>query len=147
MLANGEPADKALVLLYFQQTSKGSQLQSGFRLVSERVQDAANPTASEDFSTVALCTIEKSPFFTASKGKTFLAIISKVLAPEKPGDTAVLCIEAMDPVPDDKKTEAVTMLQRLETISQFNRDNAITSDTAAFEQRKCRKLSRYPTQQ
>ena len=145
MLANGEPADKALVLLHFQQTSKGNQLPSGFRIVSERVQDAANPTASEVFSTVALCTVEKSPFFTATKGATFLAIISKVLAPEKPGDTAVLCIEAMDPVPEANKTEAVTMLQRLETISQFNRDNAITSDTAAWEQRKCRKLSRYPT--
>ena len=30
MLANGEPADKALVLLYFPQASKGKQLQSGF---------------------------------------------------------------------------------------------------------------------
>ena len=131
MLANGEPADKALVLLYFQQTSKGSQLQSGFRLVSERVQDAANPTASEVFSTVALCTVEKSPFFTATKGNTFLAIISKVQAPAKPEHTADLCIEAMDPVHDSQKTEAVNMLQKLENISQFNRDNATTSDAVA----------------
>ena len=129
------------------QASKGKQLQSGFRLVSERVQDAANPTASEVFSTVALCTVEKSPFFTATKGSTFLALVSKVQAPEKPGHTALLCIEAMDPVHDNQKTEAVNMLQRLETISQFNRDNAITSDAIAWQPRRCRRLLRYPTQQ
>ena len=39
------------------------------------------------------------------------------------------------------------MLQKLENISRFNRDNAITSDAVAWQQRKCRKLLRYPTQQ
>ena len=147
MLVNGDPADKALVLLYFPQTSKGQQLQSGFRIVTDRVQDAANPTASEVFSTVALCTVEKSPFFTATKGNTFLAIVSKVQPPSKPEHTADLYIEAMDPVPDSQKTEAIDMLQKLENISQFNRDNATTSDAAAWQQRKCRRLLRYPTQQ
>ena len=145
MLANGEPADKALVLLYFPQASNGKRLQSGFRVVTDRVQDAANSTASEVYSTVALCTVEKSSFFTATKGSTFLALVSKVQAPEKPGHTALLCIEAMDPVHDNQKTETVNMLQKLEDISQFNRDNAVTSDRVAWQQRKCRRLQRYPT--
>ena len=71
--------------------------------------------------------------------------VSKVQAPEKPEHTADLCIEAMDPVHDNQKTDAVNMLQKLEDISQFNRDNAVTSDRVACQQRKCRRLQRYPT--
>ena len=64
MLANGEPAAKALTLLHFTQRGNGKQLSNGFRIVTERVQD---PTASattevtnaNQYAIVALCAVEK----------------------------------------------------------------------------------------
>jgi hypothetical protein len=117
-----------LALLYFTQRANGKQLQHGFRLVAERVEDATNREDEKQYATVTLCTVEKAPDFTAGKNATALAIISKVIAPSKPQHTADLYIEALEIVPDHKKAEAIAMME------------------AAWAQRKCRRLLRYPTQ-
>ena len=64
MLANGEPAAKALTLLHFTQRGNGKQLSNGFRIVTERVQDptagaTAEFTTANQYATVAPCTVEK----------------------------------------------------------------------------------------
>jgi hypothetical protein len=146
MLTDTEPADKALALLYFTQRANGKQLQHGFRLVAERVEDATNREDEKQYATVTLCTVEKAPDFTAGKNATALAIISKVIAPSKPQHTADLYIEALEIVPDHKKAEAIAMMKQLQRVSALNRGDANTSTEAAWAQRKCRRLLRYPTQ-
>ena len=144
MLTDTEPADKALALLYFTQSAKGKQLQHGFRLVAERVEDATNREDGKQYATVTLCTVEKAPDFTVGKNATALAIISKVIAPSKPQHTADLYIEAMEVLPISKTTEAVEMLRQLYRVSNMKGDAASSSETA-WQQRKCRRLLRYPT--
>ena len=107
MLADGKPVEKALTLLRFTQRSNGKQHAHGFRIITERTLDATAGAATEltqenCYATVALCTVEKVPDFTAAKDATFMAVISKVVAPSKPlQHTADLYIEAMEPVKKD----------------------------------------------
>ena len=66
MLADGKPVEKALALMHFTQRGNGKQNAQGFRIVTERAQDATAGTAAEVakeecYATVALCTIEKGP--------------------------------------------------------------------------------------
>ena len=66
MLADGTPVEKALALMHFTQHGNGKQNAHGFRIVTERAQDATAGTAAELtkekwYATVALCTIEKGP--------------------------------------------------------------------------------------
>ena len=89
MLANGEPAAKALTLLHFTQRGNGKQLSNGFRIVTERVQDPTAGATTEftnanQYAIVALCTVEKVIDFSIAKDTTAIAVISKVLAPSKP---------------------------------------------------------------
>ena len=72
MLADGKPVEKALTLLQFSQRSSGKQHKHGFRIITERAQDATAGAATEltkenCYATVALCTVEKSPDFAAAK--------------------------------------------------------------------------------
>ena len=105
MLADGEPVEKALTLLRFTQRSNGEQHGHGFRIVSNRVQDATTAAAAEltkanCYATVALCTVEKGTDFAAAKDATAMAVISKVVAPSKPlQHRADLYIEAMVLIP------------------------------------------------
>ena len=70
MLADGKPVEKALTLLHFTQRSNGKQHAHGFRVITERVQDATAGAATEltkekCYATIALCTIEKvTDFFS-----------------------------------------------------------------------------------
>ena len=105
MLANGEPAAKALTLLHFTQRGNGKQLSHGFRIITERVQDPTADATTEftnanQYATVALCTVEKVTDFSTAKDTTAIAVISKVVAPSKPQQHAAdLYIEAMELVP------------------------------------------------
>ena len=89
MLANGEPAAKALTLLHFTQRGNGKQLSNGFRIVTERVQDptagaTTEVTNANQYAIVALCAGEKVTDFLIGKDTTAIAVISKVVAPSKP---------------------------------------------------------------
>ena len=89
MLAHGKPVEKALTLLRFTQRSNGKQHAHGFRIITERTQEATagaatEPTKENSYATVALCTVEKVPDFSAGKDTTFIAVICKVVAPSKP---------------------------------------------------------------
>ena len=146
MLIEGKPSDKALVLLKFTQRSNGKQMADGFRIVSDNVRDALDPSDSSHYGTIACCTVEKAPDFTAGKDTMHLAIICKVVPANKPHQGADLYIEAMELVASEQTEHAKEMVQQLQRISNINAGNPTTSVTAAWEQRKCRRLQRYPTQ-
>ena len=152
MLIDDEPADKSLALLQFTQRSNGKQLANGFRVVAERVRDAtveSNADASTEhaeYAVVAVCTVEKSPDFTAAKGATALAVISRVSPPSKPEQHAAdLYIEAMEIV-SVEVAAAIQMMRKLQGITVAHSGDATASQEKAWQQRQCRRLLRYPTQ-
>ena len=151
MLADGKPVEKALTLLHFTQRSNGKQHSHGFRVVTERVRDATTSDATEltskknCYATVALCTVEKTPDFSAAKDTTAMAVVSKVVAPSKEVHTADLYIEAMDIVSKDDLPSAMKMMQQMQQISDTQSANPAESSEVAYRQRKCRRLQRYPT--
>ena len=151
MLAAGEPIDKALTLLHFTQRGNGKQLAHGFRIDTERVRDATDGltikwTEVNQYATVALCTVEKVPDFSTPKDTTAIAVISKVVAPSKSDQhKADLYIESMEMVPKADIPAAVRMMRQLEKSSSTHPGDPNTSSEVAWEQRKCRRLNRYPT--
>ena len=151
MLADGKPVDKALTLLRFTQRSNGKQHTHGVRIITERVQDptagAATDLTNENcYATVALCTVEKVIDFSAAKDATAIAVISKVVAPSKSQQHAAdLYIEAMEVVLKQDIPRSVEMMRQLQRISNTQSANPATSSEVAWQQRKCRKLQRYPT--
>ena len=153
MLANDETAEKALTLLSFTQRSNGKQLSHGFRVVTERVQDATatehdstKSTTAKQYSTVALCSIEKVTDFSAAKDTVFIAVISKVVGPAKPEHHAAdLYIEGMEPVQRADVAAAVDMMRQLQRVAGIQHVDANTEATATWEQRKRRRMLRYPT--
>ena len=151
MLADGKPVEKALTLLRFTQRSNGKQQAQGFRIITERTQDATDSAATEltkenCYATVVLCTVEKVPDFTAAKDATVMAVISKVVAPSKPlQHTADLYIEAMEPIKKDDIATSIKMMRKLQQIAQVQSADPATSNEVAWQQRKCRRLLRYPT--
>jgi hypothetical protein len=153
MVANGEPADKALTLLCFTQRSNGKQLSHGFRVVSERVRDATatehgrtEHTNANQYSTVTISSVEKVADFSVTKDAICIAVISKVVAPAKPQQHAAdLYIEAMETVQKADFAAAVDMMRQLQRVASMQRGDATSSDTAAWQQRKCRRLLKYPT--
>ena len=147
MEADEEPSDKALVLLKFNQRSVGKQILNGFRIVTDHVEDACEPYATgERYATIACCTPEKSTDFTAARNSHALAIVCKVMTPSKPQHTADLYIEAMEPILGDRVDQVIAMVKQLQRVSTVNHGNAATSTEAAWQQRKCRRMQRYPTQ-
>ena len=151
MLADGKPVEKALTLLHFTQRSNGKQHAHGFRIITERVQDptagAATELTNENcYATVALCTVEKVIDFSAAKDATAIAVISKVVAPSKSQQHAAdLYIEAMEVVLKQDIPRSVEMMRQLQRISNTQSANPATSSEVAWQQRKCRRLLRYPT--
>ena len=152
MLADGQPAEKSLTLLRFTQRGNGKQLSHGFRIVTERVQDATadattEHTVANQYATVCLCGVEKVTDFSTAKDTTVIAVISKVTAASKPLQHAAdLYIEAMEPVPASQIATAEQMMRQLHRASNAHHGDAATSSEAAWQQRKCRRLLRYPTQ-
>ena len=73
-----------------------------------------------------------------------MAVISKVVAPSKPEQHAAdLYIEAMEGVARDDIPSAMGMMRQLQRIAQSA--NLATSTGVAWQQKKCRRLLRYPT--
>ena len=101
MLADGNPAGKALALLHFTQRGNCKQNAHGFRTVTERARDATAGDATEltkenCYATVTLCTIEKGPDSSPTKDAAAMVVASKVVAPSKPQHHAAdLYVEAM----------------------------------------------------
>ena len=151
MLADGKPVEKVLTLLHFTQRSNGKQHARGFRVITERAQDAtaAGPLSLEkSYATIALCTIEKVTDFTAAKDATHMAVVSKVVAPSKPQQHAAdLYIEAMELVARDHLPKSLELMRQLQRISTAQSADPATSTEVAWQQRKCRRLLRYPTQE
>jgi len=145
MLVDGEPVEKTLALVHFTRRTNGKQISNGFRLVAEHVRDDTDTSSAKVYITHVLCSVEKAPDFTASKDATALAVISKVVAPSKPEYAADLYIEAMEIVPSHHREEAVLMMAKLQGVSKVPNGDAIASNEAAWQQRKCRRLARYPT--
>ena len=146
MEADEEPADKALVMLKFTQRSLGKTILNGFRVVTDHVEDACDTSNGARYGTIACCTPEKSTDFTAARNSHALAIVCKVMPPSKPQHTADLYIETMEPIADDGMDQVLAMVKQLQRISKVNHGNAATSTEAAWQQKKCRRLQRYPTQ-
>ena len=145
MIANGEPSDKALVLLKFSQRSNGKQIGNGYRIVAHNVRDACDSAATQLYSTIACCTVEKSPDFTCAKDSLALAVICKVASPSQPRHAADLYIEAMEPVTEAKAANVMATVIKLQRFATVADGNAAVSQEAAWQQRKCRRLERYPT--
>ena len=145
MMADSEAADKSLALLKFTQRTSGKQICNGYRIVSERVQDATNPTDTNQYGTIALCTVETSPDYTAKKDTVAICVLSKVTAPSNTIHAVDLYIEAMEVVPATEVQPAIEMMCQLQRASAIHRGDATGSIEAAWEQRKCRRLCRYPT--
>ena len=68
------------------------------------------------------------------------------MPPSKPQHTADLFIEAMEPIGTEQKDQVIAMVKQLQLVSTVNHGNAATSVEAAWQQRKCRRMQRYPTQ-
>ena len=152
MLADGKPVEKALTLLHFTQRSNGKQHAHGCRVITERAQDATAGAATEltkekCYATIAVCTIEKVTDFSVAKDETAMAVISKVVAPSKPQQHAAdLYIEAMETVAKHDIPRSMEMMRQLQRISTAQSADPATSTEVAWQQRKCRRLLRYPTQ-
>ena len=75
-----------------------------------------------------------------------MAVISKVVAPSKPlQHTADLYIEAMQTIEKDHIATSIKMMRKLQQIAQVQSADPATSKEVAWQQRKCRRLLRYPT--
>ena len=59
--------------------------------------------------------------------------------------TADLYIEAMEPVKNDDIASSIAMMRKLQEISKVQSADPATSSQIAWQQRKCRRLMRYPT--
>ena len=120
-------------------------------IITERTQDATagaatEPTKENSYATVALCTPEKVPDYSAGKDTTFIAVICKVVAPSKPSQhRADLYIEAMEPVKEDNLDSCIGMMRKLQQISTVQSADPEASLEVAWQQRKCRRLLRYPS--
>ena len=140
-----------MTLLHFTQRSNGKQHAHGFRIITERVQDPTAGAATEltkenCYATVALCTVEKVTDFSTAKDATAIAVISKVVAPSKPQQHAAdLYIEAMEVVPKEAIPGSVEMMRQLQRISNAQSADPAASSEVAWQQKKCRRLLRYPT--
>ena len=93
---------------------------------------------------MALCAIENVPDSTVAKDTTAIAIICKVSAASKPEQHAAdLYIEAMEVVPKEQIDACGQMMRQLYRVSDM--PAADLSSESAWQQRKCRRLLRYPT--
>jgi hypothetical protein len=146
MLSNGEPLDKALVLLKFTQRSNGKQLGDGFLLATDNVRDALDPSGASRYGTIACCSIEKTLDFTGAKDSFALAIVCKIVSPPKPQHVADLYLETMGSVDSVDTDQTMAMVKQLQRVSAVNDANASTSTEAAWQQRKRKRLQCYPMQ-
>ena len=75
-----------------------------------------------------------------------MAVVSKVVAPSKPQHHAAdLYVEAMELVPKHDIPSSKQMLRQLQLLSNTQSVDPATPPEAAWQQKKCRRLQRYPT--
>ena len=84
LTVQGNPAEKALALLHFPQATKGALQQGTFRVVADGVVDGDDCGSHIKAGTVARCSVDQRPNFTAKKNSFALAVICKATAPSKP---------------------------------------------------------------
>ena len=153
LLAEGNAVDKALVLLQSRSKSVGKHMANGWRLQTDGVTDGTDPDSGEQYGAIAYCTFETSPTFTfpaplrGSDSCIALAVVTKIAAAQKAEHRADLFVEAMEKVEPAGKDAMVRMLQHMQ---RHGRAAQATADEAAalsppWEQRKCRRMGRYPT--
>ena len=145
MTVQGEPVEKAIVFLHFTQRSNGAATGQGFRVITDNVTDAVNTGNESKFRTIARCTVERSPDFIAAKKSFAIAIVSKVLAPSKEAHVADLYIETIETVDAKDAPNVGTMMEKLTKVGAVSLPAPSASKEEAWEQRKCRRLGRYPT--
>ena len=152
MIANNRPVNKILAILHFTQRSFSKQHANTIRMVSSHVRDASaeeNTTADtlNAFGTIALCSCERVNDFSPAKGSIAIAVISKVVEPALPQQHAAdLFVEALEMIESTDDIVCCTkMIRQLQEISSFDTGETLSSSLVAWEQRKCRRLLRYPT--
>ena len=151
MTVAGEPAEKALVLLHFTQRSVGAQKSCGSRVVTNNVLDGSDLAKSDDSAAqlrvgiVARCTVERCPDFTATKASYAVAVVCKATLPAKSQHALDLYIEAMEVLSKEQTHPVRETLAKLRSVAAAARTDAEPSVEKAFQQRKCRRLLRYPT--
>ena len=148
MLVADEAAEKAFVLLHFTQRSIGAQQPGGIRFVTDNVIDGSDlePAAEQlKVGIVARCTVERCPDFTAMKASHALAIVCKASLPAKPQHTLDLYIEAMEVLAKEQIQAVRETLAKLRSVAAAARTDTEPSIEKAYQQRKCRRLLRYPT--
>ena len=152
MTVAGEPAEKALVLLHFTQRSFGAQNAGGFRVVTDNVIDGSvllksdEPAAEQlKVGIVARCTVARCPDFTASKASYAVAVVCKATLPAKPQHALDLYIEAMEVLSKEQIHPLRETLVKLRSVAAAAKTETEPSVEQAFQQRKCRRLLRYPT--
>ena len=75
-----------------------------------------------------------------------MAVVSKVVAPSKPQHHATdLYIEAMELVPKHDVPSSRQMMRQVQLLSNTQPVDPAASTEAAWQQKKCRRLQRYPT--
>ena len=94
---------------------------------------------------MARCCVERCPDFTAAKASYALAVVCKASRPAKPQHALDLYIEAMKPLAKEQISPARETLAKLRVVAAAARTDTEPSDKKAFQQRKCRRLLRYPT--
>ena len=154
MLVRGEPAEKALTLIYFTQRANGAQHGTGFRVQSDNVMTATEHLKADakdvhKYGTIARCTLERCPDFAVAKGSYALAVICRAGQPVKPQHAADLFTETMEPIPKEHADQARKLLENLRDIAAVQSSEHTPSlqegRVQAFQQRKCRRLLRYPS--
>ena len=140
-----QPVEKVLTLLQFTQNTKGAQQQGTFRLVADNVIDGCADDVSLKVGTVARCSVDQCPDFSAQKGAFALVVICKATLPSKEQHAADVYIEAMEVIDAKRVEEARTLVDKLRSVACAAKEDAVPSQESAYQQRKCRKLHRYPT--
>ena len=109
----------------------------------------ADTTDVRKYGTLARCTVERCPDFTAAKGSYALAVVCRAGEPVKPQHAADLFTETMEHFPKEHADQARKLLENLRDIAGVQSSQHTPSLQAgrvqAFQQRKCRRLSRYPS--
>ena len=145
LTAGGVPVEKVLALLQFTQATKGAQQQGSFRLVADNVVDGCTGDASLKVATIARCSVDRCPDFSAQKGAFALVVLCKATAPNKEQHVADVYIEAMLVLERDHIQNAKNLIESLRSVAGATHTGAEPSQESAFQQRKCRRLHRYPT--
>ena len=152
MEANGNGADKALAMLEFSERTVGQTLKNGgFRVTYDRVTDYTDDSTKEasnknSYGVIAICSIEKSVNFRASKDEVHLVVITRVTAPAKSNKhRADLYIEAMERVLPENVQNMKTAMLQLQHVTSVSRADDFTKEQTEVRNNKCRKLGSYPT--